>query len=100
MFKFSLLIVGYPNVETRFELASFLTNPDQLRDQARRFRLIAEEITLLNPNTRTCPIFRSSRDAEITKGVYRATPVLLREGPPEENPWGVTFKRMLDMSND
>ena len=25
------------------------------------------KIALLNPNTRTCPIFRSRRDAELTK---------------------------------
>ncbi|MBI1893981.1 MAG: hypothetical protein HYS14_07720 [Candidatus Rokubacteria bacterium] len=27
-------------------------------------------------------------------------PVLVREGPPEENPWGVSFLRMFDMAND
>jgi len=48
---------------------------------------------LLNPNTRTCPIFRTRRDAELTKAIYRRVPVLIREGPPEENPWGVSFRQ-------
>ena len=30
----------------------------------------------MNPNTGTCPIFRSKRDAEINKAIYRRVPVL------------------------
>ena len=59
--------------------------------------------TLLNPNTRTCPIFRSRKDAELTKAIYRRVPVLVREardGWPAENPWGIRFSTMFHMSND
>ena len=99
--KFSLLtMAGSGRASRAFEAAFFLQQPAELREDDRRFTLTAEEIELLNPNTRTCPIFRTTRDAEITKRIYRAAPVLVREGPPEVNPWGVTFKRMFDMSND
>jgi hypothetical protein len=57
----------------------------------------------LNPNTRTCPIFCSSGDAELTKAIYRRVPVLIREardGQLEENPWGIKFSTMFHMSND
>ena len=54
----------------------------------------------MNPNTGTCPIFRSKRDAEINKAIYRRVPVLIREETPEQNPWGISFLRMLDMAND
>ena len=54
----------------------------------------------MNPNTGTCPIFRSQRDAEINKAIYRRVPVLIREGTPEVNPWGISFLRMLHMAND
>ena len=54
----------------------------------------------MNPNTGTCPIFRSKRDAEINKAIYRRVPVLIREGDSEVNPWGISFLRMLDMAND
>jgi hypothetical protein len=67
-----------------------------LRDSAsyfttgsRRFRLTPDEFRLINPNTLTCPVFRSERDAELTKKLYRAAPVLIAEGPPERNPWGI-----------
>ncbi len=78
----------------------FALDVAHLRDAERRFTLSAADIALLNPNTRTCPIFRSQRDAELTKAIYRRVPVLIREGPPEENPWGIRFLRMFDMSND
>ncbi|MGH7753583.1 MAG: Eco57I restriction-modification methylase domain-containing protein, partial [Gemmatimonadales bacterium] len=40
------------------------------------------------------------RDAEITLGIYRRVPVLVRHGDPAGNPWGVSFMTMFHMSND
>lgn len=56
----------------------------------------------LNPNTGTCPIFRTRRDAEITLGIYRRVPVLVNENDPENgNPWGVSFKQgLFNMTSD
>ena len=72
-----------------------------LSDEQRHFQLSAEDIALINPNTRTCPIFRSKQDAELTKYIYRRVPVLINENDPEHgNPWGISFMRMFDMSND
>ncbi len=101
-YKFCLLtLTGAAAPATRgADFAFFCHDTDDLRDPERRFTLSAEDIALLNPNTRTCPVFRTRRDAEITKGIYRRVPVLVREGPSEENPWGVSFLRMFDMSND
>ena len=76
---------------------------DELRDPERRFTLSPEDIALLNPNTRTCPTFRSRSDAELTKAIYRRVPVLIRQGrggEPEDNPWGIRFSTMFHMSND
>lgn len=100
--KFCLLTltgVGAPAAKGA-EFAFFCHQTEDLREEERRFVLSAEDIALLNPNTRTCPVFRTRRDAEITKGIYRRVPVLVCEGPPEENPWGVSFMRMFDMAND
>ncbi|MDI6817043.1 MAG: S24 family peptidase [Actinomycetota bacterium] len=82
------------------EFVFFALNTTHLLEDERRFTLSAEDIALVNPNTRTCPIFRSKRDAELTKSIYRRVPVLIKEGPPEENPWGISFLRMFDMAND
>ncbi|MGA5305857.1 Eco57I restriction-modification methylase domain-containing protein [Nucisporomicrobium flavum] len=66
----------------------------------RRVYLTADEIAMLNPNTGTAPLFRSRRDAEITLGIYRRVPVLVKDNDPSGNPWGISFLRMFDMAND
>lgn len=103
--KFSLLTSGSgaQPLADKAEFVFFAHSTDDLNDPERRFSLSAHDIALLNPNTRTCPIFRSRKDAELTRAVYRRVPVLIREGTgdsPEENPWGIRFIRMFDMSND
>lgn len=73
---------------------------EDLLDPDRHFALSTADFALLNPNTLTCPIFRSKRDAELTKAIYRRMPILIKEGPPEENSWGIRFLAMLHMAND
>ncbi len=100
-FKFCLLTLSgraAPADAARF--AFFAHHPRDLARDGATFTLTPEEITLLNPNTGTCPIFRSRRDAEITLAIYRRHPVLIRHGDPDGNPWGVSFMTMFHMSND
>ncbi|MFD7244145.1 Eco57I restriction-modification methylase domain-containing protein [Streptomyces massasporeus] len=67
----------------------------------RSYSLTGRDIQLLNPNTGTCPVFQSRRDAEITLGIYHRVPVLIDDSKTVGgNPWGISFMRMLDMSND
>ena len=87
----------------RAEFAFFAHAVEELHDPERRFTLSPDDISLLNPNTRTCPTFRTRRDAELAKALYRRVPVLIRrpqDGQPEENPWGIRFSTMFHMSND
>jgi hypothetical protein len=95
--KFCLLTLG---AAERAEFVFFATQPTQLEDVRRRFSLTPDEFRLINPNTLTCPVFRSERDAELTKKLYRAAPVLIEEGKDNGNPWGISFTRQLDMAND
>lgn len=97
--KFCLLSLGFDISSA--DLACFITNVRQLEEDERHFVLTGEEFALINPNTKTCPIFRSKKDAEITKKVYRHVPVLINEAEGEKgNPWNIRFMRMFDMSND
>ncbi|MFI6032843.1 Eco57I restriction-modification methylase domain-containing protein [Streptomyces sp. NPDC051315] len=97
--RFCLLTVA--GREERVREASFAFSTRYMEDlPSRRFAMPPEEILLVNPNTGTLPVFRSRRDAEITLGIYRRVPVLIREGDPDGNPWGLSFMRMFDMSND
>jgi hypothetical protein len=93
-FKFCLLTIGSAEA-ARF--AFFLGNTEQLKDPRRSFTLTAEDIARLNPNTRTCPVFRSQKDAEITSGIYKRVPVLWDENNPDGNPWGIKLNRIFDM---
>ncbi|MGR2912094.1 N-6 DNA methylase [Acidithiobacillus ferrivorans] len=95
--KFCLLTLGQAE---QAEFVCFAAQVSQLADPRRRFRLTPEEFRRLNPNTLTCPVFRSARDAELTKKLYRAAPVLIDDNRPDGNPYGIRFMRMLDMSND
>lgn len=122
--KFSVLALRGQAKREPARLAFFLTRPEELEDPTRIFSLTPEDFALLNPNTKTCPVFRTRQDAELTKKIYRRVPVLWREAQevpnlpeggllpytapltpgskvlPEENPWGVRFLRLFDMSND
>ncbi|MDD1414885.1 N-6 DNA methylase [Dolichospermum sp. ST_con] len=70
-----------------------------LNNKERYFSLSKEDINLINPNTFTCPVFRSNPDAELTKKIYQNVPVLENENTGI-NPWGISFMRMFDMAND
>ncbi|MFI2712228.1 Eco57I restriction-modification methylase domain-containing protein [Micromonospora sp. NPDC018662] len=85
----------------RVDRASFAFGTRYIEDlDSRRFTMPPDEILLANPNTGTLPVFRSRRDAEITLGIYRRLPVLIKENDPQGNQWGLSFLRMFDMSND
>ncbi len=99
-YKLCLLTIGST---TEAEFAFFLTQTSQLTDDRRRFTLGADDFARINPNTLTCPVFRARRDAELTRKIYQQVPVLIREArgtQAEQNPWGISFMRMFDMSND
>jgi methylase of polypeptide subunit release factors len=104
--KFCVLsITGQALREPAAKFAFFLHDPAELDEADKAFTLSPEEITLLNPNTGTCPIFRSRRDAEITLGIYRRVPILVKEPDEQDkggsNPWNVSFSQgLFNMSHD
>jgi hypothetical protein len=100
--KFCLLTLsGTGRPQEDADLVFFARRPAHLKEDHRHFRLTPDEIALINPNTHTCPIFRSSKDAEITKAIYRRVAVLLKEGSPIENPWKIQFRQgLFNMTSD
>ena len=88
-------------------LSTFIFCAETIEDLAipeRQIELTPEDIIRINPNTRTCPVFKTRRDADITRAIYRRVPVLLLEArgndEPEVNPWRISLLRMFDTSND
>jgi len=100
-YKFCVLLFGGSQVKfPATDFVFFAHRMEDLEDKHRHICLTAKDIRLLNPNTRTCPVFRSRRDAELTKAVYRRVPVLVdRSRKAGGNPWGVRFLTMFHQTN-
>ncbi|MCX7404889.1 MAG: N-6 DNA methylase, partial [Planctomycetia bacterium] len=72
-----------------------------LADKDRHFSLTPADFTLLNPNTRTCPTFRSGVDADLNKLIYRRTGVLWDERNDNGNRWQLRLMQgLFNMTND
>ena len=99
-FKFSALVFGGgKRMFAAAACAFFKQSARAAEDEA--FTLAPEDFAAVNPNTGTAPVFRTPRDAAITKGIYARLPVLVdrREAPPR-CVWPVRYLRMFDMTND
>ena len=102
-FKFCALIFG--GEERRFdetECAFFMHDTEVVDDPDRCFALAPDDFSRVNPNTGTAPVFRTRRDAEITRGIYERHPVLVEHsGRKERRAWPVRFKQgLFNMTSD
>ena len=96
-YRFLLLTIGE---SAQADLVFYARRAVDLDDVWRHFTLTPSDFATLNPNTRTCPTFRSQRDAETNLTMYRRAGVLWRENDPDGNPWGLRFLSMFHMAND
>ena len=101
-FKFCALVFG--GGERRFDhtdCAFFLHDTRTIADRDRCFPLAPDDFARVNPNTGTAPIFRTRRDADITRRIYERHPVLVdRSDGEERRAWPIKYVRMFDMTND
>ena len=101
-FKFCALIFGgeersFPETECAF----FLHDTETINDIDRCFSLTPGDFALVNPNTATAPVFRTRRDAEITRYIYENRPVLVNHSSGQEGKaWPVRYHTMFHMTND
>lgn len=97
---FCLLTIGKEQDTPRTVKGGFfLTRLDHLLDPRRIYPLQTSDFIRLNPNTKTCPVFRTSRDAKLTAKIYRNSTILYNE-ITRDNPWNVKFGSMFNMSTD
>ncbi len=105
-FKFSMILFGGAGVKLDEISAAFFLHKEEFEklvagSDERLIELKPQDFALFNPNTRTCPIFRRRRDHELTRKIYEHAPILIdKSGKKEKNPWGISFLRMFDMTND
>lgn len=106
--RFCLLTLHGGAVRVEPEFVFFGRRISDIAQPQRRFTLAVADFLRVNPNTRTCPVFRSRADADITRGIYERVPVLVRDPvlqgdeviEPGVNAWGIRFMRLFDMAND
>ena len=101
-YNFALMTMAGKAIQNEsIDFVFFASQVEHLREAERHFCLTSDDIELLNPNTQTCPVFASRRDAELTIGIYRTCPVLIDErAGSDANPWQVSFFTMFHMAND
>jgi hypothetical protein len=98
--KFCLLTLGGGGHRTvASDFFFYARQVSDLLDQNRHFTLSADDISLLNPNTQTCMIFRTKRDASINQAIYHKVPLLGNKGDGK-NPWDLILLRMFHMADD
>ena len=99
-FKFCALIFG--GEDRRFDetkCAFFLHDTRTVDDPDRCFSLTPDDFARVNPNTCTAPVFRTRRDAEITRRIYERHPVLVDRSRGNET-WPIRYRTMFHMTND
>ena len=102
-FKFCALIFG--GEERQFdqtECAFFLHDTKTVHDEDRCFPLTPDDFARVNPNTGTAPVFRTRRDADITRGIYERHPVMVdSSGSKKRRAWRVLFMQgLFNMTSD
>ena len=101
-FKFCALIFGGEGRRfAQTKCAFFLRDTRSVGDPQRCFPLAPDDFARVNPNTGTAPVFRTRRDADLTRRIYQRHPVLVdRSGAEERRAWPVRYHTMFHMTND
>lgn len=98
-FKFSLItLTGTSNHEAA-TFSFFQHRVSDLSDPLRTFELSGDDFLRINPNTKTCPVFRTGVDASLSKSIYARFPVLINE-TERENFWHIQLEIMFGISSD
>ncbi|UPV75624.1 hypothetical protein M0R89_06050 [Halorussus limi] len=102
--RFSLLTLSNEPSSKEADYVFFAHEPSDIDDESRHVKLSPNEIGQLNPITKTAPLVRGRKALEILQKQHDISPIFVGEEGDEEaentNPWGVTYKRMFDMSTD
>lgn len=97
--SFCLLTLGQSLSDAQFAFS--ILSPSDTQDLRRVFSLSIDEISAINPNSQTVPVFRSRADADLTSKIYQNASIFINENiGTDGNPWQVSLMSMFHMSND
>lgn len=100
--RFALMTLAGSNRPTATgDFVFFAHRLEDLDLEERHIRLTPEVIALLNPHTRTCPIFRTQREFAIAKQIYAQVPVLGHSDSTSNDSWNIRIVMgLFDQSLD
>jgi len=100
-FKFcAITLTGDDNKIAQSSFTFFHRNFTSLQDLTRNYKLSKSDFALLNPNTLTCPIFRTVKDYDLTKKIYSKYSIIDFENEPSRNLIKYEFFTLFHMTND
>ena len=102
-FKFCALVFGgEKRTFLQTDCAFFLHDTKFDDDSDRCFPLAPSDFARVNPNTGTSPVFRTRRDADITRVIYQRHPVLVdRSKGDVRRAWPVRYSQgLFNMTSD
>lgn len=77
-FKFCVFVAGESRRFEGTQCAFFLRSTRQIADNRNTFTMTHVDLSRINPNTGTMPIFRTRRDADLTLKIYERMPVFVK----------------------
>ncbi|MDZ8068550.1 MAG: N-6 DNA methylase [Nostoc sp. DedQUE08] len=95
-------IVIFGGLQSKFSTATFTwlaLDIQQANDPNRKIILSFADLALINPNTLNCPVFRTVKDAQLSKKIYQNAQVIENE-ITNSNPWNISCTTIFHMSND
>jgi hypothetical protein len=78
----------------------YATNLGHLEDKRRHVIFQKGDLSLFNPNTKTCVLVRTEADLKLCRKIYQHSSVFIKDSEECRNPWHADFMRMFDMTND
>jgi hypothetical protein len=98
-FKSCLMTISGKGLGSDFRanFGFYLYQVSDLNQQQKVFEMSASDFKIINPNTLTCPVFRTTVDADITRRIYHRVPVLWNE-VSDESSWKIQLRQMFNMT--
>lgn len=98
-YRFCILVTMAQNAKGNFSFLQLM--PGEPCDQ---MTISLDDVVLINPNSKTCPVFKTLKDFEIAKKLYSNNPVIdLEDSLKNQNyskPFSIEVKTPFNMSND
>jgi len=95
--RFCLLTLSNQR-QREFTMAAQLEEFQSLNQKSRIYHLAPDDVMRINPNTLTCPTFKTEKDASLIQRIYAKIPILVDESDKIQNAWAANFFTVFHMS--